>query len=237
MASIEQVSLSVPLHPGIVSLQEALADDEDLAHALHFLCKTSVDHSTALLKTAEFIFEGGQTNASELLLLLAVSERVLKVDRQWFRFDNPVWSPQEALAIGRTLAQPLKTILAFARQAVDDDNKEIHRSIDALDKQLSKNSFLTSIVANLGCQEPISKAIDPTAFFDQNPGLVAFQDSVFDLHNSAFRDGTPSDVLSTRVNIARSVAENILNDLQLEKLDLDERRVHLLGYFCPRLLE
>lgn len=133
-------------------------------------------------------------------------------DRIWYRFHNHVWHRTEE---GVTLRQKISTeiISLFEGLYKETVSQERFNDTDATDRylqqqrkhiqQILRNLKSSSFKANV-MREASDLFYDETFMnrLDEDPGLFAFSNGVFDLRKSIFRSGLPSDMLSVQSPVA-----------------------------------
>jgi hypothetical protein len=90
---------------------------------------------------------------------LEISSKVRRVGKQWQLLVDGNWKPQDAIAVGRAIAEPIRELLSYANDAIFNDEepfKSFRKENLAAFSRLGKNGFLTGVLANLGSLESIS---------------------------------------------------------------------------------
>lgn len=123
----------------------------------------------------------------------------------WYEFKNHRWFPTEKgfslkRKIGNEIINEYLCLITFYNQSIceqPDDQKDLYLAIA---RDLIEVSFK---LVNEKCQENVMKECrtlfyDPhfTSLLDSNPDLIGFENGVYDLHSSEFRDGRPEDHIS-----------------------------------------
>jgi hypothetical protein len=137
-----------------------LAEHSQLVEIAAHHAKPGVEPAEIIIKLCVFIRTSGHTDATDLIMSLQISSKVLRVGKKWLLFADGAWKARDAIAVGRFMAEPIRELLIFANDVISNDDgpfKNFGKENLSAYSRLGKNGFLNGILTNLGSLELMSR--------------------------------------------------------------------------------